>query len=132
MFNLPNQKDWGLLVLRLAFGGMMLSHGVPKMMKMMSGDMQFADPIGVGAPASLVLTVFAEVVCAIMVLVGFQTKWAAFPVAFTMLVAAGIVHGADPIGKKELALLYLAGYLAISLLGAGKYSVDAFLGKDKA
>jgi putative oxidoreductase len=131
MFNLPNQKDWGLLVLRLAFGGMMLSHGVPKMMKMMSGDMQFADPIGVGAPASLVLTVFAEVVCAIMVLVGFQTKWAAFPVAFTMLVAAGIVHASDPIGKKELALLYLAGYLAISLLGAGKYSVDAFLGKDK-
>jgi putative oxidoreductase len=132
MFNLPNQKDWGLLVLRLAFGGMMLSHGIPKMMKMMSGDMQFADPIGIGAAASLALTVFAEVVCAFLVLIGFQTKWAALPVAFTMLVAAGIVHASDPLGKKELALLYLAGYLAIGMLGAGRYALDAFLKKDNA
>ena len=46
------------------------------------------------------------------------------PKARTMGVAAFIVHGADPIGMKEKALLFLFGFLAIALLGAGKHSVD--------
>ena len=95
------------------------------MMKLFAGgEIQFADPIGLGATASLVLTVFAEVICAAAILVGFKTKWASIPLIFTMLVAAFVVHADDPFGKKEFALLYAVGYLAISLLGAGKYSID--------
>jgi len=41
-----------------------------------------------------------------------------------MLVAAGMVHLSDPFGKKEKALLYLAMFIAIILLGPGKYSID--------
>ncbi len=41
-----------------------------------------------------------------------------------MAVAAFVVHGADPFERKEMALLYLIGFTAIALLGAGKYSVD--------
>jgi len=120
-----NQSDLGKLVLRIGFGGFMLTHGIPKLMKLFAGgEIQFADPIGLGATASLVLTVFAEVICAAMILVGFKTKWATVPLIITMIVAAFIVHGADPFGKKEFALLYAVGYLAIGMIGAGKYSVD--------
>jgi len=31
--------------------------------------------------------------------------------------------------KKEFALIYFAGYLAIALLGSGKFSVDGYLNK---
>ena len=41
-----------------------------------------------------------------------------------MLVAAFIVHGADPFAKKEKALLYAICFLVIAITGAGKYSID--------
>jgi putative oxidoreductase len=122
---MQDQNHLAKLILRIGFGGFMLTHGIPKMMKLFAGgEIQFADPIGLGATASLVLTVFAEVVCAALIVVGFKTKWATYPLIFTMLVAAFVVHADDPLGKKEFALLYAVGYLAISLLGAGKYSID--------
>ena len=114
----------GKLILRLAFGGLMLTHGYPKLMKLINADFQFPDPLGVGSTASLILTVFAEVICALLIVVGYKTKWASVPLVITMLVAAFIVHGSDPWGKKEFALLYGIGFLVIGMIGAGKYSVD--------
>lgn len=116
-----------ILWLRLIGGGFMLAHGVPKLMKLLSGNFQFADPIGIGPQASLILTVFAEFLCALMILIGFKTKAATIPLMITMLVAAFLVHGADPFGKKELALIYFGIYLSLFFLGSGKYSVDAKL-----
>ncbi len=122
--NNSTNYNLGLLLLRVGFGGMMLTHGIPKMMKMLSGDFSFGDPIGIGEPASLVLAVLGEVVFPILVIIGFKTRLSAIPVIITMAVAAFIVHAADPFGTKEMALLYLIGFIAIAVLGAGKYSVD--------
>ncbi|MDN3725055.1 DoxX family protein [Aequorivita sp. SDUM287046] len=122
--NNSNSSNLGLLLLRIGFGGMMLTHGIPKLLKMLSGDFSFGDPIGIGEPASLVLAVLGEVVFPILVIIGFKTRLAAIPVIITMAVAAFIVHAADPLGTKEMAILYFIGFLAIALLGAGKYSVD--------
>lgn len=114
----------GLLLLRVGFSGMMLTHGIPKLLKMISGDFSFGDPIGIGEPASLVLAVLGEVLFPILVIIGFKTRLAAIPVIITMAVAAFIVHAADPLGTKEMAILYLIAFIAIALLGAGKYSID--------
>ena len=83
---------------------------------------QFPDPIGVGATASLALAVFAEFLCSIFLIVGFKVRLVAIPPAVTMFMAAFIVHGADPLGKKEKALLYLISYIVLILCGGGKYS----------
>ncbi len=56
--------DFSLLLLRIAAGGFMLSHGYGKMTKLFDGNFAFADPIGLGVELSLVLTVFAEILCA--------------------------------------------------------------------
>lgn len=122
--NNPNNHNIGLLLLRIGFGGMMLTHGIPKLLKMISGDFSFGDPIGIGEPASLVLAVLGEVLFPILVIIGFKTRLSAIPVIITMAVAAFIVHAADPLGIKEKAILFLIGFIAITLLGAGKYSVD--------
>lgn len=122
--NNANNHNIGLLLLRIGFGGMMLTHGIPKLLKMISGDFSFGDPIGIGEPATLVLAVLGEVLFPVLVIVGFKTRLAAIPVIITMIVAAFVVHAADPLGTKEMAILYSIGFVAIALLGAGKYSVD--------
>ena len=124
---LPEAPNLGLLVLRAGSGLLMATHGVGKAQMVLGGTFQFADPIGIGQPASLVLAAFAELVCALLVAAGLFTRLAAIPLIVTMLVAAFVVHGADPLAKKELALMYLACFTAIALLGPGRFSLDRVL-----
>ena len=115
----------GLFVLRVAVGGMMLTHGWPKLQRLLETPDKFADPLGLGPELSLGLAVFSEVICAVLIVVGAGTRAAAFPLLITMLVAAFIVHGDDPFKKQELALLYGAGALTLMMTGAGRFSLDA-------
>lgn len=121
--------DTWLLISRVAFGAMMLSHGIPKFHKLMEGSVQFADPFGIGAAPSLALTVFAEAGCAILIILGLATRFAAIPLMITMLVAIFYAHGSDPFGKKELAVIYLLLFTGFLILGAGKYSIDNLLNR---
>lgn len=124
--------DFWLLFLRLCAAGFMLTHGLPKLMKLFSGnEIQFLDIMGIGATGSLALAVFSEFFCSLLLAVGLATRFAAFALICTMLVAAFIAHGSDPFGKKELALLYLLIYITILVTGSGKYSVDYYLNKNK-
>ncbi len=123
--------DIGLLLLRLVFGGsMLLGHGWGKFMRFFEeGPIEFGDPIGLGPTFSLVLAVFAEVLCSILVMLGLLTRWAVIPLIITMIVAAFVVHINDPFSKMEKAILFLAAYLCLLLSGPGKYSIDNILGK---
>lgn len=118
-----NFNDLALLILRVGFGGFMLTHGIPKM-GMLSNPSDFGDPMGVGSTISLILALIGEVVAPILLIIGFKTKWAAIPAAITMAVAAFVVHAKDDLATKEHALLFLIAFVVIFLTGAGKYSVD--------
>ncbi|GAB3643153.1 DoxX family protein [Spirosoma arcticum] len=113
-----------LFLLRIAIAGMMLTHGIPKLQKILVGNWEFGDPLGLGAALSLALTVFAEVVCSVLLLIGLFTRFATLPLLFTMLVAFFIVHGADEFGKRKLPMLYALVYATLFFTGPGKYSVD--------
>ena len=117
----------GLLILRLGFSGLMLTHGYPKLMKIFKGDLSFGNPIGIGPELSLLLTVFAEFLCPVLIILGIRTRLAAVPPIVVMLVAVFAVHWNDPFGKIEFAMLYLLGFLAIALMGAGKYTLRRML-----
>ncbi len=122
----------GLLLLRLFFGGIMLfQHGIPKLMKLLEGaPYKFADVFGLGTGISLSLAVFSELLCAFLILIGLFTRLSSVPLIITMVIAAFLIHGSDPFGDKELAILYLIAYLCIFLLGPGKYSIDHRIGKE--
>jgi putative oxidoreductase len=134
--SLPSQAQHaGLLLLRVVPSGIMMTHGWPKFQRLLDQwdseeGVKFFDFMGLGPEISLVLTVLAELVAPALMIVGFQTRWAAIPAAFTMGVAAFVVHGSDPLGDKELALLYLVCFAAVALLGPGKWSVDQRLQRD--
>jgi len=117
-------NDIGLALLRIVPSVLLITHGIPKFQNLISGDIQFGDPIGIGAAPSLFLAVIGELVCPILIIIGIKTRWAALPSAITMAVAAFITHGADPLAKKEMALLYLTFFVVIMLVGPGKYSFD--------
>lgn len=123
-------NDIALLFLRLTSGGIMLTHGLPKLMKFFSDvPIKFADPLGVGIVASLTLAVFSEVICAVALMIGFKTRFAALSLAITMVVAAFVVHLADPFGRKEKAIMYLCIYIGLVISGGGGLSVDRLMKK---
>jgi putative oxidoreductase len=118
------QNNIALALLRIGASGLMLTHGIPKFQKLISGNLEFGDPLGIGSTPSLFLAIIGEFVCPLLVIIGFKTRWSAMPTVITMAVAAFIVHGADPFKDKEKALLFLILFITIILLGPGKYSID--------
>ena len=113
--------DIALLLLRIVFGGFMIyGHGWGKLMRLFGGEeIKFADPFGIGPAASLALAVFAEVICALCVMVGFYTRWTVIPLMFTMLVAYFSVHYGDPFGRVEKLFMFLFAYAALFFIGSG-------------
>lgn len=126
----PNIINFVLVLLRLAVGILMLTHGLGKLSALFAdAPIQFPDPIGLGATMSLTLAAFAEFFCSILLILGLGTRLAAIPLLTTMLVAAIIVHANDGIGKQELPLLYASIYFVIIIVGAGKISIDNWIYK---
>ena len=125
--------DLGLFLLRLTFGGLMfINHGWGKLLKLFGDEpIKFADPFGLGMTASLGLAVFAEVICALLLIIGLFTRWATIPLIITMLIAIFVVHISDPFMRMEKAILFLVPYLIIYLTGPGKFSVDHMLGREE-
>lgn len=118
-----------LFIFRLGLSGAMLTHGLTKLAKFNELWTTFPDPIGLGSPISVSLAIFAEVLCSFAVAAGFLTRLSVLPLITTMCVAFFIVHATDQFAEKELALLYLIGYVTIFLLGSGRLSLDALFSR---
>ena len=116
-----------LLALRITVGVLMLTHGFPKLMKLVTGDFSFPDPIGLGSTLSLVLATFAEFFCSLLIIVGFRSRLAAIPLIITMLVALLVVHNDEPIFDHWNIILYIFSYGILLHLGGGKYSLTYYM-----
>lgn len=127
MTPISKSTDLALLLLRVIFGSFMIYvHGWGKLLRLFGDDpIKFADPFGLGPTPSLALAVFAEVLCAFLIIIGAFTRLATIPLIITMLVAAFIANAGSPFSDKESALVYLCAFAAIGIAGAGWYSVDA-------
>ena len=116
----------GLLVLRLGAGGLLLcGHGWGKLMSAGVKASGFADPIGLGPVPSFWLVVFAEVLCASLVMVGFLTRLSTVPILVFLAVAGFIQHAHDPWPRRELAFVFAVPFLALLMTGGGRFSLDA-------
>jgi putative oxidoreductase len=117
--------DLGLLTLRLTAGGtLLLQHGWPKLMRFGELSDGFSDPLGIGSFLSLVLILLAEVLCAVLVALGLWTRLTAIPPIVGMAVVVFLQNGDGPFKQQELGFLYLMAFVAIFLLGSGRYSLD--------
>jgi len=128
---LLSSEAWGplvnlwLLLFRLFTSIFMLTHGLPKFSRLFAeGELKFADPFGLGPTFTLILVIFAELVCSILIAIGLFTRLATLPLIANMVVATFVIHGDDPFSGKEKALMYLLAYTSILVFGGGKYSLD--------
>lgn len=124
-------KDIALLVVRVFIGFAMLFHGFPKLQMLIDGKSDFFDFLGMGPQLSLGLTVFAEFVCSIFLILGLFSRIALGFLMFTMIIAGFVFHAADPFAKQEMSLIYLAVYMLLMVFGVGKVSVDHMIEKRK-
>lgn len=127
----PAATDLGLLLLRLVFGIVLLyGHGFEKMSVILSGqEIQFMDPIGIGAVTSFYMAAFAEGICAILLILGLFSRFASFVLSVNFLVIF-IFHAfiaKDGFAVLEMRFFYLFAFIALTLTGPGRYSLDHLL-----
>lgn len=130
----------GLLILRVGIGAMIaIGHGLPKLRNWGDAVENWKTPDFIliswmSAPVSFAALIFAELICGILLVLGLVTRVSALIIGFAMAIAAFHHHAADPFfigggAAKEPAVLYLVSCLALLVIGAGAYSVDALLYK---
>lgn len=119
--------DLAILILRTAFGGLFLFHGLTKLISFDKFLPMFPDLIGIGSRTSFILVIFAELFCGFFVLIGFLTRITVIPIFITMAVAFFIAHAKDDFVMKELPLLYLLLSIVVFVLGSGKFSIDKLI-----
>ncbi len=130
MKSLIDSPNFGILVFRVFIGlTMAFAHGLGKLpppQMLIDGvqSMGFPLPIVFAWAAAL-----SEFVGALLIAAGLFTRYAAGFLAFTMGVAAFVVHAQDTFDKKEMALLYLAACVLIMFVGAGRFSLDRIIRK---
>ena len=130
IFTTSNTTHFALLIARIGIAALMLTHGIPKLLMLLSGaPIQFPPVLGMSAEVSLGLAVFAEVFCSLFILAGFATRLATIPLIITMMVAIFTIHSADPFVKQEPVFQYLLVYAVLCIAGSGKYSIDYVLQK---
>jgi putative oxidoreductase len=118
-----------MLLLRVAFGILMMSHGYDKLVHFNERKSDFYNLFGIGSTSSLVLSIFAEFFCALFLIIGLFTRVVAVPLVINMSVALFSVHNMDFFNTGEKATLFLAGFLTILFCGPGRVSVDGIASK---
>jgi len=121
----------GKLILRLTLGGLILLHGVAKLMGGVSGLSGMVT--GAGLPAFFTYGVYVgEVIAPILVLVGWYSRIGAALIAINMLFAIGLAHRGEllALGQSggwalELQGMFLFTAVALALIGPGRFSINA-------
>jgi len=122
--------DAGLLILRLTLGGLMLFHGIAKVIHGIGGIQGMLSSKGL--PGFFAYGVYVgEIIVPLLLIFGFRTRIAALIFAFNMLVAMLLAHSGDIFSLSkhggwavELIALFLFGAVALFFTGAGKYALS--------
>lgn len=119
--------DFGKFLLRLGVGGLMILHGIHKLIH--GHDFIINQLSAKGLPTWLWLGVpVGEVVAPLLLILGVATRASATVIAFTMFMSIFLVKGMAGFGidpgsgglNAELNILYFVSALAIAFIGPGK------------
>ncbi|ERS03832.1 GntR family transcriptional regulator [Marinobacter sp. C1S70] len=124
-----DNADLGKLIVRLTLGGLLLFHGIAKLLNgigFIEGHLASH-----GLPTILAYGVYiGEVIAPLMVILGYQTRIGALIIVFNMIVAIALVHGHQLLTLSsnggwalELQGFFLFTALALIFLGPGRYKL---------
>ncbi|WP_289198413.1 DoxX family protein [Bacteroides acidifaciens] len=79
--------DISLLSFRLLSGLLFMMHGLYKINDFDQMALTFPDPLGIGSELSLILAIFGEAFCSMMLILRLLTRLSLIPMMFTMCIA---------------------------------------------
>lgn len=122
--------DLGILLLRIATGGLMLFHGVSKLIH--GHDFIKESIVENGLPAFLWVGVpICEVLAPLLLILGVFSRISGLLIAIVMIFSLYLAHGMESFTisehggvSSELNFLYMFAGLALFFTGGGKYSLN--------
>lgn len=140
LFNSANAItiDLGLLIIRLIIGILMAFYGYEKLShfnEMAASDFWAKNIsfLGMSGKIPLALTIFAEFVCSLLLIIGLFSRFALLVLLFCMAYIFLVVFPFSILDKGDNgyqfndAFVYFMIYLGLFFTGVGKYSLDAKL-----
>ena len=131
MSNFLKSNDFGIVIVRVTVGLLLLPHGISKLINGINflGDLLSK----VSLPPIMRYGVFiGEIIAPILLVIGYKTRIAALFVAFNMFMTVYLAHRELVFTIKssgswaiELNALFFFGALALFFTGGGKYCVSS-------
>ncbi len=122
-------ENLGKLILRLCVGGLMLFHGIFKLINGVDGVIKLLEARGL--PSFMAYGVYVgEILAPILIIIGYRVRIAALVEIFTMLIAIYSLYGFNVLSLDntggwviEHQLLYIMPCLALLIMGGGSYAI---------
>ena len=121
-------RDVGLLFLRVS-GGLFLLwvHGLPKLLDFSAQLQLIEDPFHLGSHLTLMLAIFAEVDCPLLIVAGVLARLACVPILFVLLVALLVVHPQWSVAEGQFGWLLLILFATVFIAGPGRLALNVRL-----
>ncbi|MNB59061.1 hypothetical protein D3C87_613540 [compost metagenome] len=121
-------RDLGLLFLRVS-GGLFLLwvHGLPKLLDFTAQLQLIEDPFHLGSHLTLILAIFAEVLCPLLIVAGLLARLACVPILFVLLVALLVVHPQWSVAEGQFGWLLLILFTTVLIAGPGRLVIPVRL-----
>lgn len=134
----PINLSLGLLLIRVIIGALMFFYGYEKFSNFeeMAASEFWAKNVnflGMTGKIPLALTIFAELFCSILLIIGLFTRLALIPLLICMgfiivsIVNFQVISSGDNGTEINNAFVYFVIYLGLFFTGAGKYSLDKLI-----
>lgn len=128
--------DFGLLLIRLILGALMAFYGYEKLIhfeEMAASDFWSKNIsfLGLSGATPLALTIFAELFCSLLLIIGLFSRFSLMVLAFCMAYIFLVVFPMQILSKGtngyefNVAFIYFICYVGLLFTGVGKYSLDA-------
>lgn len=121
-------RELGLLFLRLSGALFLLKvHGLPKLLDYRNQLSGIEDPFHLGANLTLILAIFAEVICPLFIAIGLLARLACLPVLFLLAVALCLVHPEWSLEQGQFGWLLLMVFTTVLIAGPGRFALNAHM-----
>lgn len=124
--------SFGPVIIRVVLGALFVLHGIDKFNTGISNVEGFFASNGVPlAGLTAPVTAVVEIVVGAALVIGLFTRLSALILAAVLGGAILWVKAPEILGSSELDLAYIAGLLAVALVGPGRFSVDEAIDHDE-
>ena len=121
-------REIGLLFLRVSGALFLLGvHGLPKLLNFSTELQRIEDPFHLGAHLTLILAIFAEVLCPLLIVAGVLVRLACLPILFVLLVALLVVHPQWSVAEGQFGWLLLILFTTVFIAGPGRLALNGRL-----